>query len=185
MGGQPQLLHQFQVKFPGCGAHQPRGSGVGVLLGFRPGELPHQVLRHHEEVRDPLQAAPRQVVAELVNGVEGLELAAGVGVQLGKRDFFMDSGDDALRPPVPVGVAGPDLLVPAQQHIIAPPGVDGKALHRAKLGQSQVDARLHVAQQGVHVPGEAAVPLRHPIGEAVDLFGFDLAVLKPTHDMPA
>ena len=38
-------------------------------------------------------------------------------------------------PIVPVGAAGPDLLVPFEQDVIASPGVDGEALQRAEFVQ--------------------------------------------------
>ena len=97
----------------------------------------------------------------------------------------MDRLVDGLGPVVPVGIAGPDLLVPPEQQVVAAPGVHGEALDASEARQGPVDAGFHVAQQGVQVPDQVAVLFGHAVGKAVDLLGFQLAVLQPAHDVPA
>ena len=180
---QAQLFDQPQVKFSGFGVHQPGGGGVGILLRLYAGELPQQILRHHEEIGDPCQPSLLQIYAELINGVERLELATDSGVELLERNVLVNRRDQRFRSVVPVGVTGPDLLVPFEQDVIAPPGVDGKAVQRAEFVQRLVNACPDVSQQGVHVPSEVAIPLCDPVGETVDLFCLDCAALAPAHDV--
>ena len=42
-----------------------------------------------------------------------------------------------------------------------------------------------MSKQRVDIPGQIAAPLGDTVGETVDLFGFQLAVFRPTHDVAA
>ena len=181
---QTQGGEKLPVKLSGFRVHQAHGGGVGVLPGLPAAEAVHQVFRHHQQVRDPLQPAPFQVVAELVDGVEGLELDAGAAVEGVEGRLFVDLPQDRPGAGVPVGVAGPDRRVPPQQDVVHPPGVDGETFEPGKLPEGGVNARPDRALQSLHVPDEVALPLPHTVGEAEDLLCLYGAVLLPAHDVP-
>ena len=91
--------------------------------------------------------------------------------------------DRRLRPAVAVGIAGEDLFVPAQEHVVHAPGVDREAFQLRKCRPCRVDARLYMAQQRAEIPGQVPAPLSDAVGEAVDLLRVQRAVFRPAYDV--
>lgn len=92
--------------------------------------------------------------------------------------------DDSFRASVPIGIAGPHLIVPAQQDIITAPGVDGQALNTREPLQCPVDSFLYMGEKNVYIPDQVTILLCHAIRETVDLLCPDLSALRLAHNVP-
>ena len=125
MSRKTQPGNQIFVEFQRTGIYHPHGGGIGKFLRLGAAKPIHEILRDHQNIRNTLQPSGRLVCIELINGIEGLELAAGAAVQLRKRHLLMDFGDHRFRSAVPVGVDRQHFSVAFQQNIIHAPGVDG------------------------------------------------------------
>ena len=66
------LLHQLIA--------EETGGSIGVLSCFDTAEFPHEILRHHQHVGDTFQTTIDLLFIQLIDGVKGLELAAGMAV---------------------------------------------------------------------------------------------------------
>ena len=183
MAGQTQCIGDVGIELSRSGADQSRGGGVGILSSCRTAEGVHQVLGDHQHTCHTLQTAAAAVVIELIDGVEGLKLAACAAVELREGDEGVYLVDDGLRPLVAVGEHGTDDLAAAQQHIVHAPGVDGEALDSAKVIDGLVNACLYMALQCIDVPCKMAVLFRDTVGEAVDLLGAEVAPLSPAYNV--
>ena len=182
---QAQDGDDLHVPGPLFGVQQAGGAGVGVLVGLDAGEVKAQVLGQHEEIRRMLQPAVGLVPAELVDGVEGLELDARLCIESVKGNDLVGNFRPLGAPAVPVAVQGRDGLVcSVQQHIIHRPGVDAHAVRGDALLPAGPEAADHLPAQPVQVPDQAAVLLLRQVGKAVDLLHFQLAVLPPGGDVP-
>ena len=182
---QAERLDDGGIVFAGLGGDHAAGGGVGVLVSFHAAELPEQILRHHQKVRHAVQPAGLLVRIELINGVEGLELDAGLPIQAGKADLLMYLRDHRFCTAVPVGVAGEELLVAPEQHIVHAPGVDGQAFDRPEALPRFSDAGLHMSGQRLDIPGQMAVQLGYAVWKAIDFFGFQFSVFRPAYDVAA
>ena len=183
--GIAQLLKDGFVKFPGLGIDHAHGGGVGEFLRLGAAELVHQIFGNHQKIRDPFQPPCFLIGIELIDGIEGLELAAGMAVQLGEGHFFMHLGNDRLGAAVPVGVHRPDFFLALQQHIVHAPGIDGQGGNVGKRLLCLRHARFHIVQQGIDVPDQVSVLFGDTVWETVYLFCPYRAVFQPAHNMPA
>ena len=125
------------------------------------------------------------VPAELVDGVEGLELDARPLIEPVKGNCLVGQLGALSTTAVPVAVQGqngPVLVV--QQHIVHRPGVDAHAVGHNALLLAGIQAADHLTAQPVQVPHQMAVPLIGQVGKAVDLFHLQFAVLTPGGNVP-
>ena len=152
-------------------------------MALDPAELPEQVLGNHEKVRRIVQPSERQIIIELIDRVEGLELDAGLAVKSGKRHTLMCLRDDALCAAVAIGIAGPQLRIIMQQHIVNAPGIHRKTFYSGKSGLCFCDALPHRCRERFHIPDEMTVLRLHAVRETIDLFRFQFTVLHPTDDV--
>ena len=181
---QAQRLDDGRVVFAGLSVDHAACGSVGVLVGLDAAELVHEVFGDEQEVSHAVQPPGLFVAIELIERVERLELDARVPVEPREADFAVYLRDNRFGAAVTVGVAGHDLRIAAQQHIVHAPCVDGEALDALKPRLGFLDSRFDVEQQGFDIPGQMSVPLRHAVGETVDLLGFEFAVLHPADDVP-
>lgn len=181
----PQSADQLHVILAGLGVDQAAGGGVGVLVDLHAAEAVHQPAGEHQEVRGAFQTARQQVRVKLIDRVEGLELDAGVPVQLREGDQLMHPGDHVLRSAVPVAVAGEQLPVALHEDVVHAPGVDGQAPDVGEQLPGLFDACLYRLQQTPGVPDQVPVLPDGAVREAIDFFCFQLAVLSPAHDVAA
>ena len=181
----------FAVELQGAGIDQTGRRGVRELPRLRSAEPVHQVFRDHQDVGHALEPAFLHIPVPLVERVKDLELAAGPAVELGEGDLLMQLVHDGLCAAVPVGIAGEDLLVAAQQHIIDAPGVHGEADDVVVLREREVDSALHLFREVQDIPDQMAVHTLHAVREAVDFAGLErgrrgcAAFRGPSDDMPA
>ena len=177
-------VNDFPVKRPGLGVHHAHGGGVSVFPGFDPAELVQQILRNHQQIGHALQPAGFLIGVELIDGIKGLELAAGMAVQLRKGQNFMHLRDHGFCPFVPIGIHGQNFFAALQQNIVHAPGVDRQAFDFRKFRFRRPDASFHLPQQGFNIPDKVSSFLLHAIGKAIYFFCLDSAFLHPAHDMP-
>ena len=182
---QVQGFDDFAVVFAGLRADHAAGGGIGVFMAFDAAEPVHQVFRDHQKIRRLLEASGQLIRVQLIDGVEGLELDARPTVQFRKGHLLMRLRNHRFGTIVPVGVAGKNGAVPVHQHVVDAPGVHRQAFDLRFLRQRQIDAFLHMALQGFHVPRQMAVLFRHAVGEAVYFLRADFPVFMPAQNMPA
>ena len=152
MLGIAQGIHNFHVKFACFCIDHSHGSSIGVLPRLDTAELPHKVLRHHQQIGDPFQPAVDLLVIKLIDGIERLELAAASAVQFGERHFLMDLWNHRFRAAVPIGIDGINLLVAFQKHIVHTPGVDGQAFNLRILPEGFQNAAYYVGEEFPNIP---------------------------------
>ena len=177
-------LHDLQIKFSGFGIHHAHGGSVGVFPRLDTAKFPHEVFRNHQHIRDTIQPSVYLLVIELINGVERLKLAPGVGIQFGKRHFFTHLRDNRFGTAVPVGIDWIHFLVALQEHIIHAPSVDGQAFNVLKLLESLQNPPHYIRKQHANVPRQVSIFLHNTVGKAIDLFRLQLFPLYPAHNMP-
>ena len=90
---QIQCLDDSGIVFSRFRVHHPACGGVCILVAFRTAKAVHQVFRNHQEIGDALKPSGQFVGIQLIDGVEGLKLDAGIPVQACKADFFMHLRD--------------------------------------------------------------------------------------------
>ena len=167
------------------GIHHARSGSVGEFLRLCTAEPVHQVFGDHQKVGDAFQPPLAVVVIELIQRVEGLELAAGVAIQFAEGHLPVDFRDYRFGAAVPIGVDRHNLPVALHQDIVNPPGVNGKRSNFRKLLLCFPYAGFHIPKQGFHIPDQVSVLFGHTVGKTINLFRLNFAIFQPSDNMTA
>ena len=124
-------------------------------------------------------------MVKLVYGVKGLELTAGAHIQCRKIHCSVHQGNRLFGSAVPIGINGKNFLIPAEEDIIHPPGINGQTVNLRKNRFGLGNALFHMGKQCLGVPGKAVFLRAHSVGKTVHLPGLDDTVLPPAHNMSA